>query len=225
MTREPSSDRTAALLSFVPALLSLVIALHHPVLHQGDQQSAATLSAGIGRIATANAAFHGTILLFMSAQALGLYSFAERLGLSRLWVRAGVLFYGAATILMFVPGIIDGFVTPLLGAHCAHDPSSCANLAGSLSIEWAVIQAFTKVALAMQALGLLCWSMALASEKGWRRWTGSAGALIAIMPILILGMMSHSIDPTRLAEVIVFEAVWTMAAAIMLWKGVLPRQV
>ena len=174
MTEEPSSNRRAALLAFVPALLSLVIVLHHPVLHQADRQSAATLSEDISRIATANAAFHGVVLLLLSVQALGLYAVAERLGLSRLWVRAGVLFYGAATTLMFVPGIMDGFVTPLLGARCATDPSSCASLSGSLSFEWAAIQAFTKVALAMQALGCS------AGPWRWRaKVAGGAGAALS----------------------------------------------
>lgn len=222
MTKGLSSDRAAALLIFVPALLSLVIVLHHPVLHDAARQNATALSAGIDRIATGNAVFHGFVLLLLSAQALGLYSFAERLGLSRLWVRAGVMLYGTATVLMFVPGIFDGFVTPLLGARCANDPSFCAGgLAGSLTFEWAAIQAFTKVAFAMQALGLLCWSVALASGDGWRRWSGGVGALLAIAPLVMLGTMTHSIDPTRLAEIIVFEALWAIAAAFTLWRGAL----
>ena len=222
MTEKLSSDRAAALLIFLPALLSLVIVLHHPVLHQADRQSAAALSAGISRIATANAVFHGIILLLLSAQALGLYSFAERLGFSRLSVRAGAMLYGAATIIMFIPGIFDGFVTPLLGTMCANDPASCSGgLSGPLVIEWAVIQAFTKVALALQALGLLCWSLTLMAEKGRRRWSGCVGTLIAIAPLVMLGAMTHSINPTRLAAIIMFEALWSMAAAIVLWVGAL----
>ena len=160
--------------------------------------------------------------MLLSVQALGLYNFAERLGLSRLWVRAGAMLYGTATILMFVPGIFDGFVTPLLGSLCANDPASCSGgLPGSLVIEWAVIQAFTKVAFAVQALGLLCWSVALLGGQGWRRWCGGVGALIAITPLALLGAMTHAIDPTRLAEIIMFEALWSMAAAAMLWKRAL----
>ena len=222
MTKGLSSDRAAALLIFLPALLSLVISIHHPVLHQADRQSAAALSAGIGHIATVNAVFHGLVLVLLSVQALGLYSFAERLGLYRLWVRAGAMLYGTATILMFVPGVFDGFVTPLLGSLCANDPAFCSGgLPGSLVIEWAVIQAFTKVAFAVQALGLLCWSVALLGGQGWRRWCGGVGALIAITPLAFLGAMTHAIDPTRLAEIIMFEALWSMAAAAMLWKGAL----
>ena len=222
MNKRLSSDRAAALLMFLPALLSLVIVLHHPILHEADRQSASALSHGIGRIETANAVFHGIVLLLLSAQALGLYSFAERLGLSRLSVRAGAMLYGAATIIMFIPGIFDGFVTPLLGTMRANDPASCCGgLAGSLVIEWAIIQAFTKVAFALQALGLLCWSIALLGEKGWRRWTGVVGAMIAIAPLVMLSAMTHSIDPTRLAEIVMFEALWSMAAASMLWSGAL----
>ena len=117
--------------------------------------------------------FHGFILLLLSVQALGLYSFVERLGLFRLWVRAGEVRHGTATVLMFVAGTFDGFVTPLLGARCENDLTSCgASLAQLLVIDWAAIQAFTRVALALQALGLLCWSIALligerAAALGW----------------------------------------------------------
>lgn len=216
-----SSDRTAALLTFVPALASLVMVLHHPVLRPEDARSGAALAAGIARIAAPNALFHGAILLLLGVQALGLASVAGRLGLGRMTVRAGVLFYGVATFLLFIPGTLDGFVTPLLGARCAGSLPACsASVAGALAFEWAAIQAFTRVALALQAIGLLCWSVALAQSPRLR-WAGLAGALLAAAPLVLLGSMTHVIDPVRLGEIILFEALWAMAAAVMLWTGAL----
>ena len=219
MTKTLSTERTAAVLIFIPALLSFVMVLHHPVLRLGDTQGSAALATGIGRIASETRIFHGLILVLVAVQALGLYRFAERLGLSRLWVRAGILFYGLSTVLMFVPGTIDGLVTPLLGSRCFGDAPQCANsLAGSLTFAWAAIQAFTTIALALQALGLLSWSVALALSSGWQRWAGICGGLLAIAPLAMLGTLDRAIDPLVLAEIIIFEAIWAMAAAIMLWS-------
>ena len=219
MTKTLSTERTAAVLIFIPALLSFVMVLHHPVLRLGDTQGSAALATGIGRIASETRIFHGLILVLVAVQALGLYSFAERLGLSRLWVRAGVLFYGLSTVLMFLPGTIDGFVTPLLGSRCFGDATQCANsLAGSLTFAWAAIQAFTTIALALQALALLSWSVALALSSGWQRWAGICGGLLAIVPLAMLGTLDRAINPFVLAEIIIFEAIWSMAAAIMLWS-------
>lgn len=223
MTCSPSNDRAAALLAFLPALASVFIIVHHPVLDHSDERSGAALVAGIGRIWAANAAFHGILLLLVSAQALGIYHFAERLGLWRLWARAGVLFYGLALVLMFIPAILDGFVTPLLGVRCASDPSVCGpSLVGSLNFEWAAIQGFTRAALALQSLSLLCWSMTLAFTSGWRRWAGIGGALVAGMPLVWLATVTAALNPSNLQGMIAAEALWAMAAGVMMWNRLLP---
>lgn len=223
MTNEIATTRPAALLTFIPALLSLVIVLHHPVLRHADVQNSITMVAGLSRIAQEDAIFHGGMLCLFTVQALGLHSFAERLGLSSLWVRAGILSYGLATILLFVAGIIDGFAVPLLGQGCPAAPGACAaSLSGSLGFAWAAIQAFTKVALAVQAIGLLCWSIQLTRLAGWPRWLGFAGIVLASVPLVMLGTMSHAIGPVQLGEIIVAEALWAMAAAVVLWNGLLP---
>ena len=213
-----SKNRTAAILVFLPAMLSLVIAMHHPVLSQADRQGGDGLVIGVGRIAITSALFHSFFLFLLAAQALGLYVFAEWLGLSRMWVRAGAMFYAIATVLMFVPGAFDGFLTPLLVARCAPSlASACLNI--SAAFDWAAIQALTRVALATQALGLLSWSVALGCMAGWRRSAGTVGALIAMVALAMLGSITQAINPARLEVLIVPEAIWSMAAAVMLWKS------
>ena len=43
--------------------------------------------------------------------------------------------------------------------------------------------------------------------------------VIAIVPLVLLATITRSINPVVLAEIIVFEAVWAMGAAAMLWTG------
>jgi hypothetical protein len=216
-------DRCAALLIAIPALLSIVIVQHHPVLHTAHTGQAADIVDGIGRMSTLNATVHAAILLTMAVQTIGLTAFAERLGLRRLTVRAGLLFYGAATVLLVIPATFDGFVTPLLPQRCSAVPDICfTTLTGSLMLESAIIQAFTKVALASQAIGWSCWSARLATERGWVRWLGLAGIIVAAIPLGLIVFASTAIDPWRLTEILLGEIGWPLGAAALLWGSVLP---
>jgi hypothetical protein len=76
--------------------------------------------------------------------------------------------------------------------------------------------------LALQALGLLSWSVTLALSSGWQRWAGICGGLLALAPLVMLGTLDRAIDPLALAEIIIFEAIWAMGAAIMLWTDPTP---
>ncbi len=224
--KELTSDRHAAWCVAVPALLFIAVISHHPVLSVSRNASVDEVVAGVSRIATTNAAFHAVVLLMLSGQAIGLWSFADRLGLDRIVVRSGVFFYGTSTLLLFIAGTVDGFATPMLGYGCgAADPARCAGaLAAALSTEFAWIQAFTKVALGMQALALACWSTALAlGWKGRTRLAGLLGILIALVPLVLLISADVAIGPARLVLLISSGCVWTCGAAVILWTGALAR--
>jgi hypothetical protein len=220
---EFTRDRKAAWCAGLPALLFVIVIAHHPVPGVDRTASVDGLSAAIARIAVQNATFHAGVLLMLSAQAIGLWSFAGRLGLDRLLVRTGAFFYGISTLSLFLAGIVDGFATPLLGHMCSDEPARCANaLTTSLSVEFTWIQAFTKVGLATQALGLAFWSAALA--LGWQgrsRLAGVFGLLIALLPLVALLTTDASLGPARLALLIAPGCVWTFGAAIFLWRGAL----
>jgi hypothetical protein len=221
-------DRSAAWCVGLPALLFVAVIAHHPVLGVARNASVDELVAGVSRIAPANAAFHAVVLLMLSAQAIGLWSFADRLGLDRIVVRSGVFFYGVSTLLLFIAGTVDGFATPMLGHGCQVDATRCAGaLAAALSTEFAWIQAFTTVALGMQAIGLACWSAALA--LGWQgrtRLAGLSAIPVALVPLALLVSTDAVIGPGRLVVLVSSGCVCTFGAAVLLWTGALtaPRR-
>ena len=226
-SKELTRDRQAAWCIGLPAVLIVAVILHHPVLGVARNASTDELLAGVSRVAVTNAAFHAAVLLMLSLQAIGLWSFVERLGLDSLLVRAGVFFYAVSTMLLFMAGTVDGFATPMLGLGCNGSSANCAAIvATGISIESGWIQAFTKTGLSMQALGTACWAatLALTHRGAWRRG-GMIGLLVALAPIAQLASNDAAIGPGRLASLLASGCVCMLGAAMFLWTGAatLPR--
>ncbi len=207
-------DRRSALLAIVPTLTTMAIIAHHPVVRVVHPGAIGEIVEGVDALAGWNSAFHALILLLWAAQALGLFAFAERLGLDRTIVRAGVVLYAVSLALVFVAGTVDGFVTPVIAQHCASRPETCASQFGFAS---ATIQGATRVGLGAQAIALACWSIALATRPKLRL-VAVPGLLLSIGALAALAPMT-TIDPSRLATIALFEAAWTVGAGWLLWSG------
>ena len=226
-TNDLASDRRAAWCLGLPALLFAAVLAHHPTLHMAHDAPADQLVAAMSAIAARNAAFHALVLLMLSTQAIGLWSFVDKLGLDQLVVRAGVHFYGIATVLLFVAGTVDGFAVPLMNQGCGAEPMRCASAATTVfSIGFALIQSFTTVGLGMQALGLAFLSIALASHRrshrrGKARLAGLLAIPIALVPLALLLASGATIGPARLVLLILPGCVCSLGAAVLLWTGAL----
>lgn len=212
-------DRRAALLVVIPAMLMVAVVLHHPTLHVGHHPSSEAVAAGVASIATANAAFHGSVLGLVGAQAIGLVTVAERLGLDRLAVRAGVFAYGMATGLLCLAAIVDGFVSPLLAQGCAGEASACAtSFTASIGFAFAAIQAFTKMGIVAQSIALACWSLVFAGTRTGRlRKAGIGGCVLASVPPILLATLNGPIGPAELVRLVAPGAAWSIGTATVLW--------
>ena len=226
-SNELTRDRQAAWCVGLPAVLFVAVVLHHPVLGVARNASTDEILAGVSRMAVTNAVFHAGVLLMLSVQAIGLWSFVERLGLDSLWVRAGVFFYAISTVMLMMAGTIDGFATPMLGVGCNGSSANCAVIvATGISVESGWIQAFTKTGLSMQALGTACWAATLAfTRRGSWQLGGLIGLLVALAPIVELATSGAAVGPGRLASLMSSGCVCMLGAAVFLWTGAtaLPR--
>ena len=222
-TNDLAGDRRAAWCLGLPGLLFAAVLAHHPTLHMAHDAPADQLVAAMSAIAARNAAFHALVLLMLSAQAIGLWSFVDNLGLDQLVVRAGVYFYGIATVLLFVAGTVDGFAVPLMNQGCSVEPLRCASAAATVfSIGFALIQSFTTIGLGMQALGLAFLSIAFASHRrGKARLAGLLAIPVALVPLALLLASDATIGPARLALLILPGCVCSLGAAVLLWTGAL----
>ncbi len=209
-------DRVAAVLLAAPAALFVPLILHHPVLRLGHDAAPATVAAGLATMAGTNALFHGVVLAMLGVQALGLYAFAERLGLARTTVRAGVVAGALAGVLLTLAGVADGFVTPLLQRRCDGGASCGDALLAALSFESAAIQALTTVGLAAYAIALVAWSIAWLVARP--TIVGVVALVVAALPLALLAQGGF-IGPTRLAALLGPISLWSLVAAASLWTG------
>ena len=223
-TDDRGGDRIAAALIAFGALLSLVLVLHHPVLHAGHGAAPGAVAAAVGRLAAMNQAVHGLLMLVAGGQAVGYFHFASRIGLRRPTAAAGFVFYGLSIAILVIPATLDGFVTSTLAAHCAASAGSCGTMFDSFGLVSAMIQAFTRIAFSAQAVAMLAWSAALVGSGGKARIAGLAGGALALVPLALLFAAPGPIDPYRLAQIVLVQGLWSLGAAGLLLLGWVGRQ-
>ena len=242
-SESPQPDATAAVLLAGPALLLLVLVLHHPVLPSGPTvgRAAEGVAAGIVHLGPALASVHGAMLVLLAAQTLGYARFSARLGWGRLPVAAGFLAYAAGAGLAAVPALLDGFVTPVLAAACLRAAAAAAGaVAGarecsaadgaSLRLVAVVIQVFTKAGLLLLCAAAGAWGVALLrgagdlpgapaahrTSRARRRAVGLLGIACAAVPAAVLVAAEVWLRPGNLAALLAAQSVWACAAATLL---------
>jgi hypothetical protein len=221
LSRRPSDVVAAGLLA-VPAILTVVLILHHPVLRGGHD--VASVVNGIGSLASMDRLVHGGLIMVLGIQTLGFTLFSTHLGWGRPAVVAGFMGYAAGVLLMILPATLDGFVTPDLAAACLTAPHGCgATDAGVFRLIAIMIQDFTKLALVVMAAGIAAWSVALLTgTNALIRIGGIAGLVCAVVPVVILLSSSVTLQPGNLAGMIASQTVWSLLAAALMIAGKRP---
>ncbi len=209
----PAADHVAAALLAVPALLTLVLLLHHPALH--GRHGVADVAAGVQAIAPMTRFVHGSIVAMFALQTLGFLRFSASLGWRRPAVGAAFLAYGAGVVLSVIPAMLDGFVAPDLAAACLGTSAGCGPAdGGAFRLVAVMIQAFTKVALVAMSAGTFGWACALLADAGaGRRLAGAGGLVCAVVPVAILLRSDVYLRPGNLAGMFAAQVVWTLLAA------------
>ena len=228
---QPARRRFAAALLAGPALLTLVLVLHHPVVRSHD--GTADFAAGVGEIATANRVVHGTLLVLLAVQAFGYYLFSDRLGWRRPAVAAGFLAHAAGVLLLGVPVLLDGFVAVDLAAACRRAAQGCGPADGAIFRLVAVtIQVFTKAGLVVTSSAIAAWSLALWSgavgpltssgaprPDRMLRGAGAIGLACAVVPVAVLVGVGGYLRPSTLAGPVAAQVVWALVAAVVVGRA------
>ncbi len=212
-------DVMAAALLAIPAVLTLVLILHHPVLH--GKHDVASVAAGIQAHALMDRLVHGGLITVLGIQTLGFYLFSAKLGWRRPAVAGGLIAYTAGVLLMIIPSTLDGFVTPDLASNCLAAAHGCGTLEeGSFRLVAVMIQDFTKLALVVMSTGVLSWSVALlASRDAPKRIAGVVGIICACMPVAILLHSDIYLQAGNLPGMIASQLVWSLLAAALIIGG------
>lgn len=232
-------DLVAATLLVGPALLTLVLVLHHPVLPPAPPggRTVAETAADIVHLGPALGIVHGALLALLAAQTLGLQRFSARLGWGRLTVAAGFLAYVAGVLLLAIPALLDGFVTPAVAAACVRAAREAVRECGpadgaTLRLVAVMIQVFTKAGLLLLSAAAGAWAVALLGGAGdvggfgpaaRRRAVGALGIVCAVAPALVLVGTALWLRPGTLAALLAAQSVWACAVGALMARAGTPQ--
>ena len=155
--------------------------------------------------------------------------FSALLGFRRPAVLTAAIFYGLATLLLFVAMTIDGFVMPMIGARCATAAADCLQpTQDMLSLASIFVQSFTRIGEFATAIAILFWSIELLHFAGVTRAVGIAGIVLPIAHVVLLFGAAAMLTPHSLLMLVGVQIVWYVVVAALMagWFGLrlVPRE-
>jgi hypothetical protein len=215
------SDVIAGSALIAATILALALILHHPVVHA---RSTAAVLEGVKAQADVDRLVHGGLITLEVVMAVGLIRLSARLGLQRLSVMTGAFVFTLGTVVMTVPALLDGFVSPDLARLCSPAQSFCHDsVSGVVALISLMIQDFTRCALIAQAAAIFFWSLALVTDRGAARLVGLLGLLAAAAGLAANALVGW-LTPRTLIESLLLPLAWFAAAGALLagrksWAG------
>lgn len=209
-----STDRGSAApwALIVGALIPALIIAMHPEGHDvaGDPS---------GAVASVNVLVHSVMIAAQPLVLFGLLGLSRQLGWNDFAVAAAA-FFGVAVAAGVSAAIMSGFVAPAMveGATQGDVVSQ-----GLLAFTGHLNQGFAKVFLAMEAVAILLWSLAIIRTRALPAWLGYYGALAAAVMAMIPGR--GTVGVTEMMVATYLPAVWMIGVgAVMLTRAPAPAE-
>lgn len=161
------ADRIAGGALILGALLSMLAMAHHPT-HVDP--------GGLVGIV------HGAMIVLMTVTAFGFAHFAQRRGLGRPAILAGLIAYLVSLVAHIGAGTINGFIVPALAARGA-------DLAGRdvFLLAWESNQALARLGVFATAAAFTFWSIDFLRRSGLEpKAIGGLGLLAGLVPAILL---------------------------------------
>jgi hypothetical protein len=191
--------------------------LHHPSVQTTDISHAADQ---ITRLATLSAVVHAALIVLMLLIAYGFVDFAVRRGLSRPLVRAGTLSYAVGVAFMTAAALVSGFIFSNLTSLIPHVTAVDLQIYSQLLILCRVLnQACANFAVLAMSAGIVCWSLDLSRDAGLNRSVGLFGLSVGLLPALALVSGGFHLDVHGMTIVVVAQAAWNIAVAVLMQRG------
>ena len=146
---------------------------------------------------------------------------SQRLGLRRAPVLAGLIAYGAGSMLMFVATIIDGFIsTDTAALFVTKSPEAVRTGYWLIQVIAGVaLTDIARVAWVCQSLAAVAWSLALLRDTGLTRKVGMAGMVIGALPGVAIVAAGANMTQTVVVGVLLLQGCWNLGAAACLLVG------
>ncbi|HZZ64816.1 MAG TPA: hypothetical protein VFE17_04905 [Candidatus Baltobacteraceae bacterium] len=213
--RTPLLTRPAAVILAACSLLSMVVILHHPVVHARRPQEAL---AGMMRLTPADRTVHAIllVLILLMVYAVSVLTYANR---GRLLLGVGglaIFSIGAGAVIG--AGMIDGFFTPLFAARYGVLAPSLQNYAVPVLTASAIgIQILTKFGFFAFSGAAVLWGVEIFQAGGRNRLAGALACAAAVAEFAFV-LSAGTLNPHNLSTMALLQAVWCLAFAWVLWN-------
>lgn len=145
---------------------------------------------------------------------------AQRLGLRRAPVLAGLITYGFGSMLMLLATVIDGFIsTGTAAAFVTKSPEAVR--AGYWMVQamaGVALPDLARVAWVFQSFAAVAWGFSLLSEGGLARKLGMLGVVSGALPALAVFAAGTRMTATVVVGILLAQAVWNVTAATYLLR-------
>jgi hypothetical protein len=198
------------------SLVAIVSVAHHPSV--GHARSRADVLAQIIALQGPDHTVHAIVLAAAAGMLFGLVVFAQRLGLQRQTVSAGLVAYALGTATVLFAGLLDGFAIPSVAVAYAGRPDGAAGALQLITLCAILIQVCTKFWLFATSAAVGLWSFPLLRAHGMLRAIGVLG--IAASVLIIAGTaMSATVNAHTLGALMLLQAIWTIAIGVLMIRG------
>ena len=213
-----SVARSAGLIIIVSALASIVAV----ALDTGAQgRDPLSILQSMVAIRESHQLVHVVAMACIGGLMFGFTVLAQRLGLRRAPVLAGLIAYGAGSMLMLVATIIDGFISTDTAALFVTKSPEAVRVGYWLiqAVAGVALTDIARVAWVCQSLAAVAWSLALLRDTGWARKVGMAGVVIGALPGVAIVVAGANMTQTLVVGVLLLQGAWNLGAAACLLAG------
>lgn len=213
-----SVARSAGLIIILSALASIAAVALDTAAQGRDPLS---ILQSMVNIRASHQLVHVVAMACIGGLMFGFTVLAQRLGLRRAPVLAGLIAYGAGSMLMLVATIIDGFIsTDTAALFVTKSPEAVRTGYWLIQVMAGVaLTDIARVAWVCQSLAAVAWSLALLRETGPMRKVGMAGVVIGALPGVAIVVAGANMTQALVVGVLLLQGMWNLGAAACLLVG------
>lgn len=219
--QQHDTDTTARIAGLV-IILSAIASIVAVALDAGAQGSdALSVLQSMVKIRETHQNVHVVAMACLGGLMFGFTVLAQRLGLRRAPVLAGLIAYGAGSMLMLVATIIDGFISTDTAALFATKTPEGVRV-GYWMIQTMAGVALTdiaRVAWVCQSVAAVAWACALLREGGLARIAGMVGLVSGALPAIAVIAVGQNMTASVVVGILLVQAIWNLTAATYLMRG------
>jgi hypothetical protein len=199
------------------ALVIGVLMLLHPM---PEARSLEEFATGIQRIATRLSAVHGGAIVGEWVAVVGLLGLCDRLGFTKLAVRAGLVAFTVGIALISINACLNGFILPrLLASRVDETTLSPAELRPLLGLWQQSNAVLSQLCIIACSIGMILWSsQMLGKDRGVIAY-GMIGMVGGALPLISLFASKYLQHIDSFALFVFCQCAWYGVVAIQLIRG------